>query len=109
MPTSWSTIFGEKKRARFARSRSTSLTRRFAEMFRSTRIVAIRIDTRLTADRNGAAPRHRRCPTSRDFVPRRFLDAGRHSAWKGSSCRQNPFFLHFHYTATLHFAVQRST
>jgi hypothetical protein len=22
-------------------------------------------------------------PTSRDFVPWRFLDAGRHSAWKG--------------------------
>src|SRR5712664_2770236 len=33
-------------------------------------------------------PRHRRCPTSRDFVPWRFLDAGRHSAWKGSSCRR---------------------
>src|SRR6266576_6923242 len=28
------------------------------------------------------------CPTSRDFVPWRFLDAGRHSAWKGSSCRR---------------------
>ena len=26
--------------------------------------------------------------TSRDFVPWRFLDAGRHSAWKGSSCRR---------------------
>src|SRR6266700_6150548 len=24
----------------------------------------------------------------RDFVPWRFLDAGRHSAWKGSSCRR---------------------
>jgi hypothetical protein len=24
---------------------------------------------------------------SRDFVPWRFLDAGRHSAWKGWSCR----------------------
>src|SRR5712691_7232006 len=34
------------------------------------------------------SPRHRRCPTSRDFVPWRFLDAGRHSAWKGSSCRR---------------------
>src|ERR1039457_3835653 len=33
-------------------------------------------------------PRHRRCPTSRDFVPWRFLDAGRKSAWKGSSCRR---------------------
>ena len=27
----------------------------------------------------------------------------------GLSNRQNPFFLHFHYAATLHFAVQRST
>jgi len=26
--------------------------------------------------------------TSRDFVPWRFLDAGRKSAWKGSSCRR---------------------
>jgi hypothetical protein len=26
--------------------------------------------------------------TYRDFVPWRFLDAGRHSAWKGSSCRR---------------------
>src|SRR5712671_4878242 len=26
--------------------------------------------------------------TSRDFVPWRFLDAGRNSAWKGSSCRR---------------------
>jgi hypothetical protein len=26
--------------------------------------------------------------TSRDFVPWRFLDAGGHSAWKGSSCRR---------------------
>src|SRR5882762_11414892 len=34
------------------------------------------------------APQHRRCPTSRDFVPWRFLDAGRHSAWKGSLCRR---------------------
>src|ERR1700737_76566 len=33
-------------------------------------------------------PRHRRCPTSRDFVPWRFLDAGRHSPWKRSSCRR---------------------
>ena len=32
-------------------------------------------------------PRHHRCPTSRDFVPWRFLDAGRHSAWIASSCR----------------------
>src|SRR5882762_3104017 len=32
-------------------------------------------------------PRHRRCPTSRDFVPWRFSDAGRRTAWKGSSCR----------------------
>src|ERR1700724_89212 len=33
-------------------------------------------------------PLPRRCPTSRDFVPWRFLDAGRHSAWKGSLCRR---------------------
>jgi hypothetical protein len=26
--------------------------------------------------------------TSRDFVPWRFLDAGRHRAWKGPSCRR---------------------
>src|SRR5450631_1814362 len=32
-------------------------------------------------------PRHRRCPTSRDFVPWRFSDAGRRSAWIASSCR----------------------
>src|SRR5260221_6906854 len=32
-------------------------------------------------------PRHRRCPTSRDFVPWRFSDAGRHSSWIASSCR----------------------
>jgi hypothetical protein len=32
-------------------------------------------------------PLPRQCPTSRDFVPWRFLDAGRHTAWKGSSCR----------------------
>src|SRR5260221_12718126 len=30
-------------------------------------------------------PRHRRCPTSRDFVPWRFSDAGRHSSWIASS------------------------
>jgi hypothetical protein len=30
----------------------------------------------------------RQCQTSRDFVPWRFLDAGRHSVWKGSSCRR---------------------
>jgi hypothetical protein len=30
------------------------------------------------------------CPhTSRDFVPWRFSDAGRHSAWRGSSCRRS--------------------
>ena len=28
------------------------------------------------------------CPTSRDFVPWRFLDAGRRSAWIASSCRR---------------------
>ena len=33
-------------------------------------------------------PRPRQCPTSRDFVPWRFLDAGLHSVWKGSSCRR---------------------
>jgi hypothetical protein len=27
-------------------------------------------------------------PTSRDFVPWRFSDAGRHSAWMASSCRR---------------------
>src|SRR6202171_748363 len=32
-------------------------------------------------------PRHRRCPTSRDFVPWRFSDAGRRSAWIASSWR----------------------
>jgi hypothetical protein len=32
-------------------------------------------------------PRHRRCPTSRDFVRWRFSDAGRRSAWIASSCR----------------------
>src|SRR5467141_2816940 len=32
-------------------------------------------------------PRHRRCPTSRDFVPWRFSDAGRRTAWIASSCR----------------------
>src|ERR1700676_5640934 len=32
-------------------------------------------------------PRHRRCPTSRDFVPWRFSDARRHSSWIASSCR----------------------
>src|ERR1700682_6201558 len=32
-------------------------------------------------------PRHRRCPTSRDFVPWRFSDADRRSAWIASSCR----------------------
>src|SRR6266851_2768299 len=32
-------------------------------------------------------PRHRRCPTSRDFVPWRFSDAGRRSVWIASSCR----------------------
>src|SRR5882757_5206911 len=32
-------------------------------------------------------PRQRRCPTSRDFVPWRFSDAGRRSAWIASSCR----------------------
>src|SRR5450631_1662739 len=32
-------------------------------------------------------PRHRRCPTSCDFVPWRFSDAGRRSAWIASSCR----------------------
>src|SRR5229473_7878262 len=32
-------------------------------------------------------PRHHRCPTSRDFVPWRFSDAGRRSAWIASSCR----------------------
>src|ERR1700737_1190855 len=32
-------------------------------------------------------PRPRRCPTSRDFVPWRFSDAGRRSAWIASSCR----------------------
>jgi hypothetical protein len=32
-------------------------------------------------------PRHRRCPASRDFVPWRFSDAGRRSAWIASSCR----------------------
>jgi hypothetical protein len=26
---------------------------------------------------------HRQCQISRDFVPWRFLDAGRHSAWRG--------------------------
>ena len=30
-------------------------------------------------------PRHRRCPTSRDFVPWRFSDAGRRSAWIAAS------------------------
>jgi hypothetical protein len=34
--------------------------------------------------RPAAPPPH----TSRDFVPWRFLDAGRKSAWKGSSCRR---------------------
>src|SRR5882757_1552426 len=33
------------------------------------------------------APQHRRCPTSRDFVPWRFSGAGRRSAWIASSCR----------------------
>ena len=33
------------------------------------------------------SPQHRRCPTSRDFVPWRFSDAGRRSAWIASSCR----------------------
>jgi hypothetical protein len=32
-------------------------------------------------------PRHRRCPASHDFVPWRFSDAGRRSAWIASSCR----------------------
>src|SRR5258708_36119738 len=32
-------------------------------------------------------PRHRRCPTSRYFVPSRFSDAGRRTAWIASSCR----------------------
>src|SRR5258705_12945367 len=30
---------------------------------------------------------HRQCQTSRDFVPWRFSDAGRRSAWIASSCR----------------------
>ncbi len=34
-----------------------------------------------------AGTTHRRCPTSRDFVPWRFSDAGRRSAWIASSCR----------------------
>jgi hypothetical protein len=35
------------------------------------------------------APLHRQCQTSRNFVPWRFLDAGRHSAWKRrrTACR----------------------
>jgi hypothetical protein len=31
---------------------------------------------------------HESVPRDRDFVPWRFLDAGRHSAWKSSSCRR---------------------
>src|SRR5258705_11847336 len=31
--------------------------------------------------------RHQRCPTARDFVPWRFSDAGRRTAWIASSCR----------------------
>src|SRR4029077_12956845 len=31
---------------------------------------------------------HRLCPTSRDFVPWRFSDAGRISAWRVTSCRR---------------------
>ena len=34
-----------------------------------------------------AGTTHRRCPTSRDFVPWRFSDAGRRTAWIASSCR----------------------
>src|ERR1700720_3766775 len=33
-------------------------------------------------------PRHRRCPTSRDFVPWRFSDAGRPSRWRLRQCRR---------------------
>ena len=33
-------------------------------------------------------PLHRRCPTSRDFVPWRFSVAGRISAWIASSSRR---------------------
>ncbi len=41
-----------------------------------------------TAAKSSWRPRHRRCPTSRDFVPWRFLDAGRKSAWIVSSSRR---------------------
>ena len=34
------------------------------------------------------APAAPSCPTSRDFVPWRFSDAGRHSPWMTSSCRR---------------------
>src|SRR6267154_4134521 len=40
-----------------------------------------------TAAKSPSRPRLRRCPTSRDFVPWRFLDAGRKSASIASSCR----------------------
>src|SRR5216684_6816419 len=34
------------------------------------------------------------CPTSRDFVPWRFSDAGRRSAWIASSCRHPKTYTH---------------
>jgi hypothetical protein len=41
-----------------------------------------------TAAKSAWRLRHRRCPTSRDFVPWRFLDAGRKSAWIVSSSQR---------------------
>ena len=51
---------------------------------------------RLTSTSSTLTPRlnphssslHRLCPTSRDFVPWRFSDAGRISAWRVTSCRR---------------------
>src|SRR4029077_9788117 len=47
---------------------------------------------------------HHLCPTSRDFVPWRFSDAGRISAWRVTSCRR-PRNLH----KRRHYAVQQKT
>jgi Putative transposase len=61
-----------------------------AYLSRYTHRVAISNSRLIAADATFRykSPRHRQCPTHRDFVPWRFLDAGRLSASIGSAFRR---------------------